>query len=205
MKLARLIEQEEAFSTALQHQMALEKHQLTPFPDKHRDSAPAGAVTRYEVRARRYLSRTRQLVLSRLKVRQRLARTLAVHPDVTDLLAERQVARLRVSVLRELRDAMKKHYRSSIPETREAVLLTNSRREDRIRYAEEYNPFDRLFFPDRPFKPPPETTWLNVRRQEIVPTLALEAVLHRLRVARKRLDTLEQQMDHLCSTYEAER
>lgn len=195
MKLTELLQQ--VASTKQELQTQLSWTQAYTASVVRRDQAPVQSARRPKQAARREVAKIRRLILKRMQLRQQLARTLAAHPDVVALLAERQVARLRVRILLELQDRLA----TRMPmdgRSAEVSLLPGSWRQGRQQrraYSQEHGvrmAFERFFDPALPPVPrPPGTAWPNLIRQGFEPALDVDVLSERLKAARKGLAGLE--------------
>ncbi|WP_424950292.1 hypothetical protein [Deinococcus sp.] len=163
-----------------------------------------GGPSYWKKGGRRTLVQVRQLAHRRMLLRQQIARTLAVHPDVVSLLAEMTAARVRIKVLRELWQVVASSRHHWEGHTAEVAFLQNSHRAHRI--AEEKNAdnvWDRLFL-GQPTDQSIPVSWPNIRRQNLASTLEMQRVKRLLRAALAQLETLELRLDRLCGLYDSE-
>lgn len=203
MKLAELITRKNQVEVSLKEKVQsggrFMRYQPTDEPEIF------GSPSYWKKGGRRSLVQVRQLTHHRMLLRQQIARTLAVHPDVVFLLAEITAARVRIKVLRELWKvvASSGHYWEG--RTAEVAFLQNSHRAHRIAEEKRIDKdlLNRLIL-GQPTGHPRPGSWPNIRRQNLASTLEMQRVKRLLRAALAQLEALELRLDGLCGLYDSE-
>ena len=203
MKLAELIKQKNQVEVSLKEKVRFGGQFMTY---KQTDQPEIfGGPGYWKKGGRRTLVQVRQLTHRRMLLRQQIARTLAVHPDVVFLLAEITAARVRIKVLRALWEVVESDLNNRKGSTAEVAFIPNSLRAHRIAKETKADKdiWDLLFLGQLTGHPRP-VSWPNIRRQNLASTLEMQRVKRLLRAALAQLEALELRLDGLCGLYDSE-